>query len=68
MEVNHDTQIHKTQRSHLEEIYSPRTNSTGGKRPKEWNIQISEPQIPDRKVAFVPSVLQKVNWMMSYED
>lgn len=36
MEVNHnDTQIHKTQRSHLEEIYSPKTKSTGGKRPKE---------------------------------
>lgn len=38
MEVNHnDTQMHETQRSHLEETYFPKTNSTGGKRPKEWN-------------------------------
>lgn len=63
--------IHKytKHRDHTWKRYIPqRQTAQEGRDQKNEMIKIPEPQTSDRKVAFVPSVLQKVNWTMSYED
>lgn len=63
--------IHKytKHRDHTWKKYIPQGQTAQeGRDQKNEMIQISEPQTADKKVAFVPSELQRVSWMMSHED